>query len=302
MKRCQCLLIGLALLLVTGLFQPLVSASHVQSFVWVREFGTPGSEFAFTVGTDGLGNVYVIGYTDGEFPGQTSFGSQDAFVRKYNGNGDVVWTRQFGSPGFDSAFAVGLDGSGNIYLTGQTGGAFPGQTFFGGIIAAFVRKYDANGNVLSTLQFGTPTGNGAAPASGVAVDGSENIFVAGSTGGLLLGTGPNFGGSDAYVVKIAPSALSGDLIAFKCVRDTIVEEPFTVGEEICTMHPDGTGQVAISGTIDSDDVPSWSPDRAKIAFARKLVFTANSEIFVMNADGSGQEQLTFNEGIDSNPS
>ena len=74
------------------------------------------------------------------------------------------------------------------------------------IVMRFLRKFDGNGNEVWTLQFGTPTGNGAAPARGVAVDGSDNIYVAGDTGGLLLGTEPNLGGSDAYVVKIGVSA------------------------------------------------------------------------------------------------
>ena len=59
----------------------------------------------FTVGTDGLGNAHVVGYTDGEFPGQTSSGSTDAFVRKYDANGNEVWTRQFGTSAQDLALA-----------------------------------------------------------------------------------------------------------------------------------------------------------------------------------------------------
>ena len=111
-----------------GSFDAFVRKYDSNGFeVWTRQFGTASGDFASAVAVDGLGNTYVAGSTSGTFPGQTSSGSQDAFVRKYDANGNEVWTRQFGSSSFESVLATTVDGSGNIYLTGQTGGAFPGQ-------------------------------------------------------------------------------------------------------------------------------------------------------------------------------
>ncbi len=45
--------------------------------------------------------------------------------------------------------------------------------------------------------------------------------------------------------------------------------------------------------------PAWSPDGQKIAFADKS--SGNSEIFLMNADGSGLRKLTNDPLLDSNP-
>jgi Tol biopolymer transport system component len=45
--------------------------------------------------------------------------------------------------------------------------------------------------------------------------------------------------------------------------------------------------------------PAWSPDGQKIIFACER--SGNSEIFVMNADGSGQRSLTRNPAFDADP-
>ena len=50
---------------------------------------------ASLAGVASLVGWYVVGNTDGEFPGQTGEGDQDAFIRKYNSDGDEEWTRQF---------------------------------------------------------------------------------------------------------------------------------------------------------------------------------------------------------------
>src|SRR3989442_1678774 len=70
--------------------------------------------------------VYVAGFTWDALPGQTSAGSGDAFLRKYDASGNVLWTRQFGSSDFDQADNVAVDASG-AYVAGVTAGAFPGQ-------------------------------------------------------------------------------------------------------------------------------------------------------------------------------
>jgi TolB protein len=45
--------------------------------------------------------------------------------------------------------------------------------------------------------------------------------------------------------------------------------------------------------------PAWSPDGRKIAFVSDR--TGNSEVYVMNADGTGQRNLTRNPAFDADP-
>ena len=49
-----------------------------------------------------------------------------------------------------------------------------------------------------------------------------------------------------------------------------------------------------------DGSPSWSPDGGRIAF--DSLRDGNGEIYVMNADGSGQTRLTDDPGFDGSAS
>jgi len=102
--------------------------------VWTRVFGSAASENALDIAADEDG-VYVLGWigqgaalpgpclVDGE-PGSadcTSSGSTDIFLRAYDHQGGVKWTRQFGTPGADmrSARYGGITvHAGKIYLGG----------------------------------------------------------------------------------------------------------------------------------------------------------------------------------------
>src|SRR2546422_1818966 len=144
--------------------------------LWSRQFGTSHFDQANGIALDASG-VYVAGLTWDALPGQTSAGSGDAFLRKYDASGNVLWTRQFGSSDFDQADNVAVDASG-AYVAGVTAGAFPGQTSAGSA-DAFVIKYDTSGNVLWTRQFGSSSYD---LAWGMALDAS-GAYVAGRTGG-----------------------------------------------------------------------------------------------------------------------
>jgi Bacterial Ig-like domain/Beta-propeller repeat len=170
--------------------------------LWTRQLGTAAGDYATGVATDGAGNVFVAGRTDGALDGQASAGGSDLFVVKYDANGVKLWTRQLGTANYDVASGVATDGAGNVFVAGYTLGALDGQASAGGY-DLFVVKYDANGMKLWTRQLGTA---GWDNASGVATDGAGNVFVAGRTDGALDGQA-SAGGSDLFVVKYDPNGL-----------------------------------------------------------------------------------------------
>ena len=98
---------------------------------WTHQFGSSSIEYAYAVATDDDGHVDVAGQTLGTLPGQTSAGGYDNFLRQYDGNGNEVWTRQFGGTSSEAVSGVAVDAAGDIYLAGLTYGTLPGQTSAG---------------------------------------------------------------------------------------------------------------------------------------------------------------------------
>jgi hypothetical protein len=161
------------------------------NLIWTRQFGTFAADRATGISVDGS-SVYVAGQTNGTLPGEVASGDADAFVRRYDADGSVVWTRQLGTAASDQALGISVDSTG-VYVVGSTAGSLPGE-FNQGVIDAFVRRYSSDGTELWTRQFGT---SGSDLALGVAAD-LLGAFVVGSTGGTLPGqTGA--GVTDAFV-------------------------------------------------------------------------------------------------------
>jgi CHAT domain-containing protein/WD40 repeat protein len=73
-------------------------------------------------------------------------------------------------------------------------------------------------------------------------------------------------------------------------------------EDIYTARTDGSGRLRnLTNTADwKEETAAWSPDEPKIAFDREM--NGNFDIFVMNADGTGEpRQLTSDEADDKRP-
>ncbi|MCZ8047043.1 MAG: SBBP repeat-containing protein [Microcystis sp. LE19-41.2A] len=163
--------------------------------LWLRQFGTSGDDEITGISSDSSNNVYVTGSTKGGLPGYSNLGSYDAFVAKYDGNGNQLWLRQFGTSGNDEITGISRDIDNNVYVTGYTTGSLPGNISAGGS-DAFVAKYNANGTLNWVRQFGT---SAADSANGIRIDSSGNVYVTGDTSGGLPGNS-NSGSSDAFVV------------------------------------------------------------------------------------------------------
>lgn len=165
---------------------------------WARQFGTGTYDSTEAVAADSAGNSYSAGYTLGSYPGETDLGAHDAFLRKYDSAGNAVWTRQFGTSSQDTAQAVAVDGSGNIFVAGDTYGTFPGQNYRG-LLDGFVTRFDSSGTALWTRQFGTDANEFV---KSIALDSSGNVFVAGETYGIFSVPFPTNGGMwDVFVCK-----------------------------------------------------------------------------------------------------
>ena len=108
----------------------------------------------------------------------------------------VKWICQLGSVGNDFGNGVSVDGSGNAYVAGWTGGSLDGNTSAGDC-DIFLTKFDTNGKKIWTKQLGTTSND---RGNGVTVDGSGNAYVTGRTRGSLDGN-TNAGDYDMFLTK-----------------------------------------------------------------------------------------------------
>jgi hypothetical protein len=89
--------------------------------------GGSNVDYGSAVTIDAYGNAYVTGYTSSQdFPTAnplqaSNAGSYDAFVASLGPNGNALsFATYLGGNGSDSAYAIGVDSSQNIYIAGQT--------------------------------------------------------------------------------------------------------------------------------------------------------------------------------------
>lgn len=98
-------------------------------YVWSNNIGgAAGDELGHGIAIDRAGNVFVSGYfTDSADVGtvdplRAAAGSQDAFMVKYNPDGQYMWAGSVGGDQYDYGYGVACDGSGNTYVTGNYSG------------------------------------------------------------------------------------------------------------------------------------------------------------------------------------
>lgn len=161
---------------------------------WTQVFGA--EEGALTWAVDVLDNVYVAGTVSGTFDGQPDGFRDDGFVRKYDEDGEVVWTRQFDLGGMEDATGVAVDQSG-VYVTGSADFIIPGR----GILSeGYVRRYTLDGSLVWSTRL-RPDGLRNTEPADLALDAS-GVYVAGTAGTDEAITVPGVP-FDAFVIKLS---------------------------------------------------------------------------------------------------
>ena len=228
---------------------------------WVVQYGTPIRDAAGGVAVDGH-DVYIAGTTDGAFPGEINAGAGgDVYIRKYNSQGQLQWTDQFGTPAVDNLGAGNVSARRHRVVVGGTvRGKLPGQAEFG-LTDGFLRAYDHHGSVRWTYQFGTP-GDDIVRSVAIARDGS--VVAVGHTTGQL-GSQPNAGLTDAFVMLMNRD---GTLRWLRQFGTTGVDEAIGVA---VTEHA-----IFVSGTSNGT-FPGNAPARDFDGFVARLTLDGDFE-------------------------
>jgi len=213
-----------------------------------------------------------------------------------------------GGAGAESAAAVAVDSTGNVYLTGMASGdggfpvvnALPGSAEWKG---AFVAKLNPAG---SALLYSTYLGDrgGRSGASGIAVDGAGNVYVTGYTaatdfpttknalqansggGSDIWGFGPN---SDAFVTKLNSTGTA-------LMYSTYLGGPGNDSGMAITV--DAAGDAIVAGRTDPN------PNAASLSFDRENAFVAKinpngSALVYMTSLAGGREDRATGVAVDA---
>jgi hypothetical protein len=193
------------------------------NILWARAIGSDWKDWIGNPSIDDGGNVYISGTFRGSsvIIGSDTLVNQgpgivtgDIFVVKYDPDGNVLWVRTAGSPGWEEGSHTATDGSGNLYITG--GFSNPGISFDSINLQSvgsphhnniFLTKYDYMGNVLWARAAG---GTNGALSHGIATDLHGNIYLTGSYFGhsVTFGTFTLYNshpGQSTFLVKYDPS-------------------------------------------------------------------------------------------------
>lgn len=192
--------------------------------LWATYMGGSSADVGTGIITDPFNNVYIVGHSFsstgiasvGAFQ-EIKSGGSDAFVVKFNSNGNRIWSTYCGGNDNDFGNAIAFGASGTIYIVGTTlsvnGIATSGShlpSYSGNLNEdAFLVKFNDNGNRVWGTYYG---GLGRDYGIGVATDQNENVYIVGqaSSGSGIASSGAHKtspGGADAFLVKFNSSGV-----------------------------------------------------------------------------------------------
>ncbi|MDD2891073.1 MAG: SBBP repeat-containing protein, partial [bacterium] len=255
-----------------------------QNEMWVARydgFGAPYFDHAFAMAVDDSGNVYVTGSS------MDTTAYPDYATIKYNSAGDTVWARRYNGPdkySADDAYAIAVDKSGNVYVTGASVGI--------GTYYDYAKvKYNSAGDTMGVRRY--DSGGGAGDyGTAITVDNSGNVYVTGSSRGYTtikydslgntMWVRVNDGVKDVKRIWCGGSLITVDnsgnvyvtggrylTIKYDNFGDTMwvrkYQEPLLGGSEVSGLAVDNSGNVYVTGYSDISDTGSGS-DYATIKY------------------------------------
>jgi hypothetical protein len=251
-------------------------------YKWTNTLGDSLGEQMFGYDTDSDGNYYITGrYYSNPIDfnpkegtdSHANEGLRDAFVSKWDSQGNHVWTKTFGGTGEEIGYSVRVMPSGDVVVAGQfySSFTFPSSpptlvTTVGGA-DHFIAKFSADGDYLWIKTIGS-TANDYYSTPRVSVDSSNNIYMTGqfsSTTDLNPGsasyTKTAVGEWDVFFVKLDKD---GNFVYAKTFGSSSYDYITGIDVEnntLCivgayrgtsiNLNPDGSAVVNITGAQDS---------------------------------------------------
>lgn len=259
-------------------------------------------DYGYGIAVDSSGNAYVTGDTSSQdFPTVDALEPtpHNAFVAKLNPTGSaLVYSTYLGGSGFDHGYSIAADSSGDAYVTGATTSAdFPTANPLQATdhsahgYNAYVAKFNPAGSALvySTFLGGSVNDFGR----GIAVDSSDNVYVAGYTQSRDFPTANPIQAVNHAQYLQAPS--NAFIAKLNAVGSALVYSTYLGGsnwDQGNCIAVDASGNAYVGGYAGSTDFPTVNPFQA-----RNRVPPASGEptgfVAKLNNAGSALEYSTY---------
>jgi hypothetical protein len=276
-----------------------------QALVYSSYLGGSGLDSGQGIAVDSAGNAYVTGSTQSpNFPvtagalQSTLNGSQNVFITKVNFTGEALtYSTYLGGSQADVAQSIQLDSSADMYIAGYTFSsdfptASPLQPHIGGGADAFVTELNAAGSALTFSTF--LGGSGDDRAYGLALDGSNNIYVTGTTVSSNFPTTTGVfqpelkGTSNAFISKLNPAGSS--LLYSTYLGGSGVDQANAIAVN-------AAGAAYITGFTESSDFPTQYPVQGILGLSNNNLCgsapCADAFITQLNPAGNGLTYSTY---------
>ena len=158
----------------------------------MKQFGTNEGDMAGEIKIDNQNNVYVSGCTFGNAITQQK-GNGDALLQKWNGNGELIWTKQFGTSNWDGMHSIAIIPYKGIVVSGCYD--YP-------LCKSFIKMYNEGGSLLWQRNIVAQGTGGGSCGKDVCINRQGYIYHAGYTGANLFSD--LRGEHDLYLIKLKP--------------------------------------------------------------------------------------------------
>jgi len=203
----------------------ILKTDAASNLIWAKQLGSTLNDKGNFIKLDASGNVYVTGSFSGTVdfdPGPgifnlTSAGGSDLFILKLDAAGNFIWAKRLGGWSNEIGYAIALDVTGNIHMTGTFLGTVdfdPGTGIYN--LTAhfssqdiFILKLDASANFVWAKNIG---GSTADQGWSIALDAAGSVYIGGQFFGNTVDFDPGPGTfnltpwiADGFILKLDAS-------------------------------------------------------------------------------------------------